>query len=368
MKQYFKPIFTIAATQTRRFTRDKTALFFTFLFPLLFLFVFGSINRGNNGVNFNVAFINHSQTQFAKQFEQQARNNKVLKIDNDNLSLDQAKERMGRGEVDSIIELPKDFGAVNAKGIPSGELVVYYEQANPQTGQTLAGVMQRVLDGINAKLVPQNNPFVVAQKPTKTANLSTFDYIFAGLLGFTILSLGIFGMANGFPVAKKAGILRRLRATPLTAGQLILGTALHFLLIGAISIALMMLVGTFLFDFNMRGDYLSFAVFILAATLVMFSFGLLIGGWAKNEQQSAPLSQLVALPLMFLSGTFFPRFLMPDWLEKITYYLPLTPIVDGLRFIMTEGKTIFQLGPELALMTIWAVVIYVLAVKLFRWE
>jgi ABC-2 type transport system permease protein len=71
---------------------------------------------------------------------------------------------------------------------------------------------------------------------------------------------------------------------------------------------------------------------------------------------------------MFLSGTFFPRFLMPEWLEKITYYLPLTPIVDGLRYILTEGKTVLQLGPELLLMAVWIVVVYFAAIKLFRWE
>lgn len=368
MKNYFRPVLTIASTQTKRFTRDKTALFFTFLFPLLFLFVFGSFNRGNSDVDFDVAIINHSNTQFAQSFEKQAKDNKVLKIAKNNPSLNEAKELMGRGEIDSIIELPKNFGEPNAQGVPSGELVVYYEQSNPQTGQTLAGVMQRVLDGVNVKLTHHTDPFVVAQKPTKTSNLSSFDYIFAGLLGFTIMSLGIFGMANGFPVAKKAGILRRLRATPLTSGQLVLGTALHFLLIGVISVALMLLVGTMLFDFTMKGDYLNFSIFIVLATLVMFSFGLLIGGWAKNENQAAPLSQLVGLPLMFLSGTFFPRFLMPEWLEKITYYLPLTPIIDGIRYITTEGRTILQLGPELALMAVWAVAIYALAIKLFRWE
>lgn len=367
MKTYFSTVLTLAMSLGKRFMRDKVALFFTFLFPMLFLFVFGALNKGGNDVNFDIALISRSDTQFAKQFTDEAKKNDVFKI-KDITSLEDAKERMGRGELDSIIELPKDFGKVDAKGIPTGELVVYYEAANPQTGQTLAGIMQRNLDGINQKLTNHTDPFVVAQKPTKTANLTSFDYVFSGLLGFTILSLGIFGMANGFPVDKKSGILRRLRATPLRSSQLILATALQYLVIGVISLAMMFAVGILVFDFNMRGDYLNFALFSLVSIILMFGFGLAIGGWAKNENQSAPLSNLVAFPMMFLSGTFFPRFLMPDWLQNLTAYIPLTPVVDGLRYILTEGRTVLSLGTELAIIGVWVIVIYGIAIRFFRWE
>ncbi|HEX6258856.1 MAG TPA: ABC transporter permease, partial [Candidatus Saccharimonadales bacterium] len=182
------------------------------------------------------------------------------------------------------------------------------------------------------------------------------------------LSLGIFGLANGLPSDKKAGMLRRLRATPLSAGELILGTMVNYIVVGMISIALMMIVGITLFDFNMRGDYLSFIIFVLLGMSVMLGFGLAIGGWAKNENQAAPLSNLIAFPMMFLSGSFFPRFLMPDWLQGLTSFLPLTPIIDGIRYITTEGKTLFALGPELLIMGVWAIVIYVIAIRVFRWE
>jgi ABC-2 type transport system permease protein len=82
---------------------------------------------------------------------------------------------------------------------------------------------------------------------------------------------------------------------------------------GFLSIAAMYVVALVVFDFNMRGNYFDFIVFALAGLISLFGFGLAIGGWAKNENQSAPLSNLVAFPMMFLSGVFFPRFLMPDW-------------------------------------------------------
>lgn len=367
MKRYFATVFQMARALTKRFMRDPVALFFVFLFPLLFLFVFGSLFK-NEDVSFDVVVINRSDTTFAREFTGQIEKSKVFKLKNDTKSVDDAKEKMGRGEIDSIIELPHTFGAVNAQGTPMGSVIIYYDQANPQTGQAVGGVMQSVLDGINKELTKTTEPLTLDQKPTKTANLSSIDYLLSGLLGFSILSLGIFGLANGFPAEKKTGVLRRLRATPLKASQLVLATLLEYMLIGVLSLAVMYVVGMVVFGFEMRGDYISFLLFAIASIIVMFGFGLAIGGWAKNENQSAPLSNIVAFPLMFLSGTFFPRFLMPEWLQTVTAYLPLTPIVDGLRYVLTEGKTILQLGPELLIMGVWTVVIYAVAFKFFRWE
>lgn len=366
-RHYFKTIWVLCGMLTKRWFRDPTALFFTFLFPLIFLFVFGSLFRDND-VSFDVAVINGSDTQFATQFVDQTKKNGVFKVKEDLTNFEDAKEKMGRGEIDSIIELPAGFGTLDSANVPRGNVVVYYEESNPQTGQTVGGIMQQILDGVNREITNISPPLAVEQKATETTNLTRFDYTFSGLIGFSIMSLAIFGMANGFPADKKTGSLRRLRATPLRASQLILATALEYMLIGILSIVAMFIVGILLFDFQMRGDYLTFAAFSLIGIFSLFGFGLAIGGWAKNENQSAPLSNLVAFPMMFLSGVFFPIFLMPEWLQNIANYIPLTPIVEGIRQITTENASLLDLGNELLIIGVWTVVIYFVATKVFRWE
>jgi ABC-2 type transport system permease protein len=367
MGAYLRTIWVLCLTLSKRFVRDPVALFFTFLFPVLFLLVFGALFRSSD-LSFDVVVLSQAKSSFAEQFVKQVGSDKVFKVKKDIKTFDLAKEKMGRGEVDSIIELPADFGQPDAQGVPRGRVVVYYETSNPQTGQTVAGVMQQVLDGINKKLGVKADPLTVEQKTTKTSNLKRFDYTFAGLVGFSIMGLAIFGLANGLPSDKKTGSLRRLRATPLRASQLVLATALEYLFIGMASVLVLFVVAALLFDFQMRGNYLVFTLFTLLGVFCMFGFGLAIGGWAKNEQQSAPLSNLVSLPLMFLSGVFFPTFLMPDWLERVAGYLPLTPIVDGIRLITTEGATFLTLGPQLAIIGAWTVLIYFIAARVFRWE
>jgi len=96
--------------------------------------------------------------------------------------------------------------------------------------------------------------------------------------------------------------------------------------------------------------------------------GLAIGGWASNERQAAPLGNIVVLPMMILSGTFFPRYAMPDFLQRITDYLPLSPVIDGVRLIATEGKSLLDIGPQLLIVAVWMVVVYIIAFRVFRWE
>jgi len=365
--RYFRAIGALTRAYIHRFFRDKTGLFFTFLFPLLFLVVFGYLNSGSGDISFKIALINQSDTSFAKDFESKLRDNDSFKI-NEDKTIDAAKEDVAQGTIDSIIELPETFGEVNATGQPSGSVVVYYSDASPQSGQTVAAVMQQALDGINKGLGQPEPPLSVEQKSTAASDLSPFDYVFSGLLGFTILSLGIFGLANQLPAEKKTGALRRLRASPITSGQLIFANMLYYMLIGLISLVLMFIIAMTLFDFNMQGNWLELVAWAIISIILMFGFGLAIGGWAKNETQSAALTQVVALPLMFLSGVFFPRYLMPEWLQGITSFLPLSPVIDGFRMIMTEGRHIIELGPQIGLIAIWIVVIYVIAIRVFRWE
>ncbi len=364
----FIPIWTFARIEVIRTFRDRVALFFTFVFPLIFLFVFGGIFGSNNNVSFNVALINQSKSSFANDFVKDAEKGGILKINKEITTIEQAKEKMNRSELDATIILPENFGMVQRNNIPSGEAEVLYNQNNEQAGQTLGSVLTQIFEGINKQFVDVNKPFTVKISSTATESQRRFDYTFAGLLGFTILSLGIFGPTQVFPQLKKQGVLRRYHTTTLKVWQYFTANVCAQAVIGILSVALLFVTAMLVFNLNMNGDYLSLLLFVILGIIVLFGIGLSVGGWAKNENQAAPLANLVTFPMMFLSGTFFPRFLMPEWLQNISYFLPLTPVIDGTRLIITEGKNILDLGPQVGLLMVWAIVIYFIAFRVFRWE
>lgn len=366
LRQKFLTVWVFFIVNLKRLFRDRMALFFTFLFPLIFLFVFGALNRSTS-LSFKVAIINESQTIVATEFVKNATANKILKVNSEVKDFAHANQLMSRGELDATIELPKEFGEIK-NGLPSGTAIVHYTQNNEQAAQTITSILDTQFQEINAKFTRMPKPFSVTREQNNEHSLSTFDYTFTGLLGFAILGAGIFGPMNYFPELKKMGILRRLHTTPLRVWQYFLSAMLGNSVSGLLSIALMFIVALIVFDLKVIGSYLSLVPFLVFGIVLILGIGLALGGWAKNERQAAPLGNIIVFPMMFLSGTFFPRFLMPEWLQGITFYIPLTPVIDGARMIMAEGKNLIDIWPQLGIMAVWLVVIYVIAFRVFRWE
>jgi ABC-2 type transport system permease protein len=229
--------------------------------------------------------------------------------------------------------------------------------------------LQAQFKSVNAQLLhTPSDLFTVISKQNGSAGLTAFDYAFTGLLGFSILGLGIFGPVNIFPELKKQGVLRRFHTTPLRVWQYFLAIMISQAVIGLLTMTIMLAVAIGVFHLKVVGNYVELAAFIVVSIILILGIGLAVGGWAKNERQAAPIGNLISFPMMFLSGTFIPRFDLPTWLQGVTTYLPLTPVIDGARLIASEGKGLFQIGPQLAVMAVWMVIIYAIAFRVFRWE
>lgn len=369
MKKSLFTVYTFAKINTRRFFRDKTALFFSIGFPLIFLFVFGNLYGNNTSVSFNIAVINKSDSAFAKEFVKNIGDSKILKTNKDVTTIEAAQDKMGRAELDAAIVLPPDFGTVKgAETFPSGQAEIIYTQNNQQSATALNSILDSQFKQINAKFVNAATPFTVVSKELNEKSLTSFDYSFAGLLGFAIIGIGILGPINVFPELKKMGILRRLSTTPIRVWQYFLSTMVGQVAIGLISIALMFVVAITIFHLNVVGNWFELIIFLVLGIVMILGIGLALGGWAKNERQVAPLANIIVFPMMFLSGTFFPRFLMPEWVQTVSSLLPLTPVIDGIRLIANEGKHFIDILPQIGLIGAWMLIIYLVAFKVFRWE
>ena len=368
-KKAILPVTTFVKIDVKRLFRDKVAIFFVFVFPLIFLIIFGGIFGGDNNVSFRIALFNQSNSDIAAGLSSVMNESEFFNVDEDVASEEEAREKMSRGQLEATVIIPANFGEVQQGAqFPSGEITILYDQSNETSGQTLASVIESILLDINQQFVDTAVPFTVTAESTATEGLTQFDYTFAGIMGFTLLSLGVFGPTTVFPRLKQRGVLRRYKATTLKVWQFFTGNVISNAFVGLIALILMFTAAVVLFDLNMRGSYINLSLIVIFGTILLFGIGLAVGGWAKNENQAAPISQLITLPMMFLSGVFFPTFLMPEILQNITKFIPLTPIIDSIRLVITENASLFDLGPQLAVMGVWTVVIYVLAFRIFSWE
>lgn len=367
MLRSIKTTLAYAKIELLRALRDPITTIVLFGIPVLLVLVFGTITGRGDDVSVRVAVINNSSEQFAGEFEEALTKVKPFQLPDEKLTLDQARQQMDDDSLDGIIELPKDFGALQA-GAPSGAVKLYYDQSDAQTGDIVAGIMRSVVEDTNRSLTPAPTPITIERTPINVAQASAFDGIFAMFTAMATMMVGIFAVGSVFPTAKKTGALRRLRATPIKAREIILGTTGCYLIIGLIGVTLLTVLALTLFNLDMRGDWLSYAAFIVFSIFVMLGFGLAIGGIAKNTTQSDVWAQIVFLASLAFSGVWFPRALMPEFLQGITSYMPLSPIIDGISAIVTEGASFLALGPELAILAGWGVLVYFVGIKLFRWE
>jgi ABC-2 type transport system permease protein len=106
----------------------------------------------------------------------------------------------------------------------------------------------------------------------------------------------------------------------------------------------------------------------LVGLLVFMGFGFIISSVSKNQNVIPIYANLFMFPQYFLSGTFFPKSLMPHGIQWLVNALPLTALNDAMRKVSFEGAHLWNVGKELMILGIWCILIYALAIKFFRWE
>ena len=117
----------------------------------------------------------------------------------------------------------------------------------------------------------------------------------------------------------------------------------------------------------MFGSYAAFILFGLAGSLSFSGLSLLVASRAQNAETASGLMNLVTMPMMILSGVFFSASNFPGWMQPLVRVLPLTALNDGLRAILNDGAALSALGPQLAVLAVWGLVPFVLALRIFRW-
>ncbi|GIT43977.1 MAG: hypothetical protein Ct9H300mP11_19130 [Chloroflexota bacterium] len=122
------------------------------------------------------------------------------------------------------------------------------------------------------------------------------------------------------------------------------------------------------FDVRPEGNLVSMLVLALIGGGVFVSMGFAVSGFARTEDVAAPIANAIALPLMFLSGVFFPRDAMPEPLRAVADYLPLSFLADALRSLAVDGQTIWSQWDNVLGLVVWLAVTFVIAIRLFRWE
>jgi ABC-2 type transport system permease protein len=350
-----RTFWSLVVASNKMYFRNKVAIFFTMFIPLAFMGVFGLLSQGSSP-GYTLAITNQSQDPLAAQLMGAFKKVDAFKIEE--VGLDTATEKLSKGKVDLQVVIPSD----------PAKIITHYNEAKPQSGLAANMIVEKIVLGFNAQITNTPPALTVQSSGVKTNNLGFIDFILPGILAVSIMQLGIFSVAFAFVSMKSTGMLRRLQATPTHPVQFVLAQGVTRLIVGVLQVVLLAGLGIWLFQFHLNGNPLEFLLVSLLGTVVFVAFGFVVAGWAKDENQAAPIANLISFPMMFLSGTFFPRDGFPGWLQTLTDYFPLTYLADALRRIANEGAHLTQLGGDLLGLTVWGIIIFAVAIKSFRWE
>lgn len=194
------------------------------------------------------------------------------------------------------------------------------------------------------------------------------DWLLPGILGMNMMFSALFGVGYVIVRYRKNGMLKRLKATPLTAFEFLTAQVVSRLWL-ILAISIVVYLGTNLFlDFTMNGSYLSLLLVFALGSMCMISLGLLSASRIASEEMAGGVLNLLTWPMMFLSGVWFSLEGSPEILGHISQLLPLTHVVEASRAIMIDGHGLVEVADNLLVLLLMTLVFLILSSRLFRWE
>ena len=206
----------------------------------------------------------------------------------------------------------------------------------------------------------------IASTTVNTHQTKYIDFLVPGLIGFAILVSPMFSLVNISSDYKKTKLFKQLSLTPLTKFEWLASKILWYIVLTVISFVLMVVVGIAVYGANITLTPWLIPFLLIGPTLFA-SLGMLVGTVTKNPETAGVIGNIVTFPMMFLSGTFFPISIMPQYLQTIAHVLPLFYIIEGLNNVMVYSNYAGAII-DVAVVGVITVVIFAAAVRLFKWR
>ncbi len=328
------------------FLREPEAIFWVFVFPLVLAAVLGFAFRSGGVEPSRVAVVGGPGV---KQLMEAFELDEHLEVD---LYEDrtEAFAKLRTAAVDGMIE-------------PGDPPRMTFDPDRPEA----ATARLRVLRALALAADPDADPPLELEPITETGS-RYIDFLFPGLLGMNLMGTGMWGVGFAIADVRRRKFLKRLLVTPMRRSSFFLSFIFSRMVFLVMEIAVLAGFGRWILGVPFRGDLLSFSVVCVMGGVTFAGLGILVASRVRTIEGVSGLMNLVMMPMWLGSGVFFSYERFPDALHPVLRLLPLTGLNDALRGIMLDGESLLQQGPELALLAGWCVVVFGVALKIFRWE
>lgn len=355
----WKAYLALAWYSFRAQTRNPATFFFGFIFPIAFISIFGLIGNSSAGLRLGISDDSLTGNPVVPAIE------RTGAVDIETAPKAELEEQLTQGEIAGIV-------SVGNLGEGEYEVSLILSTGLPQEASMIKSLVSNIVAQENLKLSGVSDPPIgITENEIDGRQPRYIDFALPGQLGFAMLSTAIFGTVFGLIYLKKAGVLKRMFATPTKPLTILVAQGTSRLIMGLLQVIIILAVGVIFFQFYLPYGivtFLNLIVVSMVGLIAFLGFGYFLAGIANDENSAGPIVNLVTLPQFLLSGTFFSTDLLPTWIQPLANNLPLSYFNVAVREIANKGASIIEVGPYILGLLVWGIVMYLLAAKTFRWQ
>jgi len=337
--------------RNREFFRDREAFGWNFLFPFLIILGFAVIFKGDYKAQFKVGVFPVASGVDARQ----AAANLPVSFSNFKaitfVGLEgrrQGLEKLKHHKIDLLVEAgvnPVCYWVSDAS--PSGAIVEKLLQGAMSPGSANDRLTKVDIQGVPIRYI---------------------DWLFPGVLGMNMMFSALYGVGWVVVRYRKNGVLKRLKATPLTAFEYLGAQLLSRIFLLMFTLTIIWLGCDLILDFSVYGSLIDlFGIFLLGSAC-MTALGLVVASRGTSEEFANGVLNFICWPMMFLSEVWFSIEGAPAWLKAAAQIFPLTHLLRAARKIMNEGAGLVDVLPEATILAGMTVAFLAIGAALFSWN
>ena len=298
-------------------------------------------------------------------------------------SLSDAKERVDTGEVKAAIILPSDYDddSTQQKGVTlyldssdqmaaqileSSTQGIFYRLSNVVASQTSVSTKSADIDPSVLHSLNNFKDDISLHINRIYGNIKYIDFLVPAILGMTIMMSCMMGMGATIAGERETGELARLFMTPTSVSTVIGGKIAAKLLIELVRALILIFMAVLLFNVSIKGGFLQTFIVLVIGALCFVGFGIMLSARTQTQEDYAQISLPFSMPMMFVSGVFYPIETMPWILQKLAYVFPLTYLNDAMRGIMLKGQTLGDVWLDLVVLLGFTLLFFIIGVKRFN--
>jgi len=342
------PLLQLTATRVREFVREKEAVFWVFIFPVLMTFALG------------VAFRNTApeKTPIAIEATADAKANELAQVFSNSpditatvMSPSEAAQALRSGKISIVVK-------------PQNDSFEYrFDPTRPESRTA-----RLIVDDALQRGKGRADVVKIGEERITEPGARYVDFLVPGLIGMNLMGSGLWGLGFTVVIARSRKILKRFAATPMRRSHYLFSFMLSRLVFLVLEVGAVVVFAWLVFNFTVRGSWLTLILVTMLGGFTFSGLGLLVAARPTTIEGVSGLMNFIMLPMWLLSGTFFSSERFPQVLQPFIKALPLTALNTVLRSVMNEGAALTSNWAPISIMLAWCLISFVIALKIFKWQ